>query len=182
MDPDARRLPGGGWRRRAGRGRAGGGDRGGRDPRSHRRRRGATLAGHVCATAIAAANNRIFAEAQVHPELDGMACVLTLALVSVERMRPGDHRACRRFAAVPDLAARAIRKLTSDHSPVGEDEDAGELTEEEAMLHPRRNEVFRDVGSRAALGGRAGFHRGPPLRIAAATRPSCCAATGSPTT
>src|SRR5947207_721696 len=42
----------------------------------------------------------------------------------------------------------AIRKLTSDHSPVGEGEDAGELTEEEAMLHPRRNEVFRDVGSR----------------------------------
>jgi len=42
----------------------------------------------------------------------------------------------------------AIRKLTSDHSPVGEREDAGELTEAEAMAHPRRNEVFRDVGSR----------------------------------
>jgi serine/threonine protein phosphatase PrpC len=31
---------------------------------------------------------------------------------------------------------------------VGEDEDAGALTEAEAMVHPRRNEVFRDVGSR----------------------------------
>jgi serine/threonine protein phosphatase PrpC len=40
-----------------------------------------------------------------------------------------------------------IRKLTSDHSPVGQDEDAGELTEQEAMRHPRRNEVFRDVGA-----------------------------------
>jgi serine/threonine protein phosphatase PrpC len=30
---------------------------------------------------------------------------------------------------------------------VGEAEDAGELSEEEAMAHPRRNEVFRDVGS-----------------------------------
>ena len=37
--------------------------------------------------------------------------------------------------------------MTNDHSPVGEIEDAGELSEEEAMAHPRRNEVFRDVGS-----------------------------------
>jgi serine/threonine protein phosphatase PrpC len=42
----------------------------------------------------------------------------------------------------------ALRKLTSDHSPVGEREDRGELTELEAMQHPRRHEVFRDVGSR----------------------------------
>jgi len=42
----------------------------------------------------------------------------------------------------------AIRKLTSDHSPVGQDEDAGELSEEQAMRHPRRNEVYRDVGTR----------------------------------
>src|SRR5206468_11932776 len=33
------------------------------------------------------------------------------------------------------------------HSPVGEREDARELSEIEAMRHPRRNEVFRDVGS-----------------------------------
>jgi len=46
------------------------------------------------------------------------------------------------------IADGAIRKVTSDHSPVGQVEDAGELTEAEAMAHPRRNEVFRDVGSR----------------------------------
>ena len=40
-----------------------------------------------------------------------------------------------------------IRKVTHDHSPVGEREDNRELTEAEAMKHPRRNEVFRDVGS-----------------------------------
>jgi hypothetical protein len=40
-----------------------------------------------------------------------------------------------------------VRKLTSDHSPVGEVEDQGLLTEKQAMLHPRRNEIFRDVGS-----------------------------------
>ena len=40
-----------------------------------------------------------------------------------------------------------IDKLTKDHSPVGEREDAGQLSEAEAMRHPRRNEVYRDVGS-----------------------------------
>jgi serine/threonine protein phosphatase PrpC len=51
----------------------------------------------------------------------------------------------------------SIRKLTSDHSPVGEDEDAGELSELEAMRHPRRNEVFRDVGSRPRAADEPGF-------------------------
>ncbi|MFP5284321.1 MAG: right-handed parallel beta-helix repeat-containing protein, partial [Thermoanaerobaculia bacterium] len=40
-----------------------------------------------------------------------------------------------------------IRKVTRDHSPVGAREDAGEISEDEAMHHPRRNEIFRDVGS-----------------------------------
>ncbi len=40
-----------------------------------------------------------------------------------------------------------IRKITHDHSPVGEREDSGQIGESEAMRHPRRNEVFRDVGS-----------------------------------
>ena len=43
--------------------------------------------------------------------------------------------------------AARIEKITRDHSPVGEREDAGELSELEAMRHPRRNEVYRDVGS-----------------------------------
>ena len=41
-----------------------------------------------------------------------------------------------------------LRKLTSDHSPVGESEDEGEISEREAMAHPRRHQVFRDVGSK----------------------------------
>ena len=39
-----------------------------------------------------------------------------------------------------------MRKLTHDHSPVGEREDAQEIGEIDAMRHPRRHEVFRDVG------------------------------------
>jgi serine/threonine protein phosphatase PrpC len=95
-------------------------------------------------TAITRANNRIFQLAQADEEHRGMACVLTLAVVEEGRITIGHVGDSRLYL----LWDGAIRKLTCDHSPVGEDEDAGALSEEEAMLHPRRNEVFRDVGSR----------------------------------
>jgi PPM family protein phosphatase len=93
--------------------------------------------------AIAAANNAIYALASENPQWRGMACVLTLALVEDDRLTIG-HVGDSRLYLVWN---GAIRKLTSDHSPVGEREDHAELSEQEAMLHPRRNEVFRDVGS-----------------------------------
>jgi hypothetical protein len=46
-----------------------------------------------------------------------------------------------------ELRGSQIRKVTHDHSPVGDREDSGRLNELEAMQHPRRNEVYRDVGS-----------------------------------
>jgi PPM family protein phosphatase len=96
-------------------------------------------------TAITNANNRIFELAAKEEEHAGMACVLTLAVVENGEMTVGHVGDSRLYL----IWEGAIRKITSDHSPVGESEEAGELTEEEAMLHPRRNEVFRDVGSQA---------------------------------
>jgi len=93
--------------------------------------------------AIAAANNRIYDLAQTHPEYDGMACVLTLAVASGDRIIVGHVGDSRLYLSWNGK----LRKLTNDHSPVGEEEDQGLLTEKQAMLHPRRNEVFRDVGS-----------------------------------
>jgi serine/threonine protein phosphatase PrpC len=94
--------------------------------------------------AITVANNRIFEEAADNETWRGMACVLTLAAVSDDKVIVGHVGDSRLYLTWNG----AIRKLTSDHSPVGEREDAGELTEAQAMAHPRRNEVFRDVGSR----------------------------------
>jgi serine/threonine protein phosphatase PrpC len=94
--------------------------------------------------AIARANNRIFELAEGRPEFRGMGCVLTLAAILGDDVLIGHVGDSRLYL----IWNGAIRKLTADHSPVGEDEDAGALTEEEAMFHPRRNEVFRDVGSR----------------------------------
>jgi serine/threonine protein phosphatase PrpC len=93
--------------------------------------------------AIAVANNEILRQARSNPEWDGMACVLTVALIengSAVIGHVGDSR-------LYQIRGGQIRKITHDHSPVGEREDGGELTESEAMRHPRRNEIFRDVGS-----------------------------------
>ncbi len=93
--------------------------------------------------AIAIANNEIFKRAEESPELRGMTCVITLAIVSDGTLTIGHVGDSRLYK----LTADGIRKLTRDHSPVGEREDAREISEAEAMRHPRRNEVFRDVGS-----------------------------------
>jgi PPM family protein phosphatase len=93
--------------------------------------------------AITHANNCIFERAT--GEHQGMACVLTVALVGDGEVTIGHVGDSRLYL----IWRGTIRKLTSDHSPVGEEEDAGELAEEQAMLHPRRHEVFRDVGSRS---------------------------------
>jgi serine/threonine protein phosphatase PrpC len=103
--------------------------------------------------AITRANNAIYALAENGEGLRGMACVLTLALVEDGQMTIG-HVGDSRLYVVWN---GAIRKLTSDHSPVGELEDAGLLSQEQAMRHPQRNEVFRDVGSRPREGSERDF-------------------------
>ncbi len=93
--------------------------------------------------AIAIANNEIYRRAGGSAELAGMGCVITLAIVADGRLTIGHVGDTRLYKIRPD----GIRKLTRDHSPVGELEDTGELPEPEAMRHPRRHEVFRDVGT-----------------------------------
>ena len=92
--------------------------------------------------AITLANNEIHRQATRFPEYEGMACVLTLALVSGRRLTIGHVGDSRLYKLTP----RGMCKLTHDHSPVGAREDDHEISEIEAMYHPRRNEVFRDVG------------------------------------
>jgi serine/threonine protein phosphatase PrpC len=93
--------------------------------------------------AIAIANNEIHRAAVLRPEWNGMACVLTVVVVDDTRAVVGHVGDTRLYK----LRADRIDKITRDHSPVGEREDSSELSELEAMHHPRRNEVYRDVGS-----------------------------------
>jgi PPM family protein phosphatase len=93
--------------------------------------------------AIALANRQIYERAQADPKLAGMSCVLTVAVLDGTSVTVGQVGDSRLYS----LAPGEIRKVTPDHSPVGAREDAGDLSELEAMRHPRRNEIFRDVGS-----------------------------------
>ena len=93
--------------------------------------------------AIALANNEILRQAERSPAHAGMTCVLTLALLTEDQLTIGHVGDSRLYKVTRD----GLRKLTHDHSPIGEREDAQEISEAEAMRHPRRSEVFRDVGS-----------------------------------
>ena len=93
--------------------------------------------------AIAAANNEIYRYSLAAPGRAGMACVLTAVVVEPGRATAGHVGDTRLYRA----AAGDLRKVTRDHSIVGVQEDAGVLAEADAMRHPRRNEILRDVGS-----------------------------------
>ena len=95
--------------------------------------------------AVVFANNRINDERQNDRQLGQMCCVLTAALADSQSRKlyfvhVGDTRLYR-------YRQGNLIKLTRDHSMVGVREDANELTEAEAMNHPRRNEILREVGS-----------------------------------
>src|SRR3954471_12184755 len=73
--------------------------------------------------AIASANNEVFRLASLRPEWKGMACVLTVAVLDRDQVvigHVGDTRCYK-------VRRGRIDKLTKDHSPVGEREDAGQL-------------------------------------------------------
>jgi PPM family protein phosphatase len=93
--------------------------------------------------AITRANSAVYRRAQQSVEHAGMTCVVTVALLEHDRLTIGHVGDSRLYK----VTGAGIVKLTHDHSPVGEQEDAWEISEAEAMRHPRRNEVFRDVGS-----------------------------------
>lgn len=95
--------------------------------------------------AVISANNSIYDRRQVDTARPNMSCVLTSAIVDVERkvidmVHVGDTRLYQFNDGV-------LTKLSHDHSLVGYREEIGDLTEEEAMHHPQRNVISRDVGS-----------------------------------
>ncbi len=95
--------------------------------------------------AIIFANNRIVEERKKDQQISEMCCVLTAVVAdaatqSLYFAHVGDTRLYR-------YREGKLQKLTKDHSFVGIREDAGEMTELEAMNHPHRNQILREVGS-----------------------------------
>lgn len=94
--------------------------------------------------ALISANEKICNQKIEVKEHDSMACVLTLAVVNVKNnefhyIHVGDTRLYL-------LRDGSLVKLTKDQSFVGFLEDSGRLTEDEAMRHPKRNEINKALG------------------------------------
>ena len=95
--------------------------------------------------AVVFANNMVLEERTKQPQYANMSCVLTAVLIEIDKRRinmahVGDTR-------LYQYASDSFVKLSHDHSMVGYREEIGDLTEQEAMNHPQRNIISKDVGS-----------------------------------
>ncbi|TCD03921.1 PP2C family protein-serine/threonine phosphatase [Pedobacter psychroterrae] len=94
--------------------------------------------------AIVDADGRIMLEKQTVKAHENMACVITLALIDLNRNQ-------FYYAHVGDTRLYLLRdnslvKISKDQSFVGFMEDSGRITEDQAMRHPKRNEINKALG------------------------------------
>jgi len=96
---------------------------------------------------VAAANGEILASSRIKPELAGMGTTVVALLAAGGRMalaHVGDSRAYR-------IRGGAIRRLTDDHTVVGELVRRGEISARAAEAHPHRHVLTRALGVRRAI-------------------------------
>jgi protein phosphatase len=102
----------------------------------------AEVSGPALAAALEAANRHILEEARINRKLRGMGTTGVALLFAADGAyvaNVGDSRAYRQRDG-------AITQLTQDHSLVAELVRRGALSEEQARVHPRRNELIRCLG------------------------------------
>lgn len=101
--------------------------------------------------AITEANDQILTAKQQNKEHEDMACVLTIAIADLKNNQ-------FHYAHVGDTRLYLLRdnsliKISKDQSFVGFLEDSGRLTEEQAMQHPKRNEINKALGFPGSING-----------------------------
>jgi PPM family protein phosphatase len=93
--------------------------------------------------AIIDANERISARSMAEPRLLGMGTTLTLALIQGDTLLLGHVGDSRAYL----LHEGTLRQLTDDHSWVGEMVRRGEITAEQAAVHPHRSVITKALGT-----------------------------------
>ena len=88
-------------------------------------------------------NRLIFNHAEEHPESKGMGTTLVLAISTNDYVLFGNIGDSSGFA----MKDNHIHKITYDHTLVNLLVTAGELTEEEAKDHPKRNVLMKALGA-----------------------------------
>lgn len=89
------------------------------------------------------ANARIYETGRYNPELNGMGTTITAAVIfgqSVFVGHVGDSRAYL-------INREGLEKVSRDHSLVGRLVEIGQITPEEAAVHPQRNLIYRSLGT-----------------------------------
>jgi protein phosphatase len=98
----------------------------------------------VLRAALEAANHRVYEAARADVNLAGMGttgvCLLFEGGGRGYVAHVGDSRAYR-------LRGDVLEQITDDHSVVGALVRMGHITEDEAKLHPQRNEILRAIGT-----------------------------------
>ena len=97
--------------------------------------------------AVLHVNRLLYTESTVDEELKGMGTTLEVALIrenSCLISHTGDSR-------VYSISKDEICQITRDHSYVNVLLESGEITEEEAETHPKRNWIMRAIGSEKSI-------------------------------
>ena len=103
----------------------------------------APLTTHTLRTAIAEANDAIVRHVDTAPETAGMATTIVVAWVTASQAVVawcGDSR-CYLYRP-----GKGLQRVSHDHSYVQQLVDAGEITEEEALTHPKSNIITSCLG------------------------------------
>ena len=97
---------------------------------------------NLLVTAITNANYEIFDMAEANPELQGMGTTVVAAVITDTSLfvaHAGDSRAYI-------VSSNELIQVTRDHSVVQNMLESGEITEDEAVHHPRKNLITRALG------------------------------------
>lgn len=105
--------------------------------------------GNRLSQALEAANSAVFHKASQEPEYRGMGTTLVAAIVAgttAHVINVGDSRA---YYVTPN----GIEQITRDHSLVGDLVARGEITPQEARMHPNKNLITRALGAESTVRG-----------------------------
>lgn len=92
---------------------------------------------------VSEANNLIYKYTEEHPESTGMGTTLVVALFAKDFLLFGNIGDSSGFV----IKNKRLHKVTTDHTLVNLLVKSGELTEEEAREHPRKNVLMKALGA-----------------------------------
>ncbi|WP_096189179.1 Stp1/IreP family PP2C-type Ser/Thr phosphatase [Evansella halocellulosilytica] len=98
--------------------------------------------------AISDVNERLFNHAQQNENCEGMGTTLVVAVCNEDFISIGHVGDSRVYLKSTN---EEMKQLTNDHSLVGELVRTGQITEDEAVNHPRKNVVLRALGTERSV-------------------------------